>query len=82
MTVISATTLRNNLSSAIDEVSASSEFMLVTNRGKVKTVLVDVELFEDLLALANSDYLKSIKKARAEAERGEVLSHTEVFGEL
>ncbi len=82
MTTISATTLRNNLASAIDELGDSNNFMLVTNRGKIKSALVDIDLFEDLLALANSEYLESIKKARGEVERGELLSHSEVFGEL
>ena len=40
------------------------------------------DLFEDLLSLTDSDYLESIKKAREEYKKGDVLSHDQVFGEL
>jgi len=43
---------------------------------------VSVELFEDLLALKDKKYLKSIKKAREEYEKGEIFTHAEVFGEI
>ena len=50
--------------------------------GKITSSLVDIELFEDLLSLKDKKFLKSIKKAREEYEKGEVFSHTEVFGEI
>ena len=43
---------------------------------------MNIDLFEDLLALTSKEYLKSIKKARDEFEKGEVLTHGEIFGEL
>ncbi len=40
------------------------------------------DLFEDLLALTDTNYLASIKKAREEYKNGDVLSHDQVFDEL
>lgn len=36
---------------------------------------------EDLLAVTSSDYLQSIKEARAEYKAGRTKSHKELFGE-
>ncbi|MBI2611326.1 type II toxin-antitoxin system Phd/YefM family antitoxin [Candidatus Gottesmanbacteria bacterium] len=82
MNVVQSTTLRNNLSDVIEEVSKKREYMLVARRGKIISALVDIELFEDLLALSNKKYLQSIKKAREEYEKGDILTHSEVFGEI
>ncbi|OGM21019.1 hypothetical protein A2714_01590 [Candidatus Woesebacteria bacterium RIFCSPHIGHO2_01_FULL_38_9] len=81
MNIVNATILRNNLSSAIKEVKRK-DYLLVAKRGKITSALVDIELFEDLLSLKDKKFLKSIKKAREEYEKGEVFSHTEVFGEI
>ena len=78
MNIVNATVLRNNLADTIKEVGKKN-YLLIANRGKIISALVDVELFEDLLALK---YLKSIKKAREEYEKGEIFSHAEVFGEI
>ena len=82
MNVVQSTTLRNNLSDVIEEVSKKREYMLVARRGKIILALVDIELFEDLVALSNKKYLQSIKKAREEYEEGNVLTHSEIFGEI
>ena len=82
MTTINATTLRNNFASAMEKITSSNDFMLVTNRGEVISALVDIDLFEDLLEVSNKEYLNSIKKAREEIKRGEVFTHEEVFGKL
>lgn len=42
----------------------------------------DREAFiEDLIAMTSSDYLDSIKEARAEYRAGKTKSHKEIFGE-
>ena len=47
----------------------------------VKTsAMINLDLLEELLSLADSDYLKSIKQARHEYKNGEVFSHDVVFG--
>ncbi|OGM05401.1 hypothetical protein A2715_04245 [Candidatus Woesebacteria bacterium RIFCSPHIGHO2_01_FULL_39_32] len=81
MNIVNATVLRNNLADTIKEVGKKN-YLLIANRGKIISALVDVELFEDLLALKDKNYLKSIKKAREEYEKGEIFSHAEVFGEI
>lgn len=82
MNYITVSTLRNNLSSTIKEIGNKKDFLLVGKRGKIKTALVDIDLFEDLLELSDKVYLKSIKKARKEIEKGETHTFQEVFGEI
>ncbi len=82
MLITTATTLRNNLSDSIFRVTKGKEPMLVARRGKIDVALISTELLEDLLALTDSDYLASIRQAREEFERGDVLSHDQVFGDI
>ena len=82
MNVISATVFRNNFADTIVEVSKNKDYLLVAKKKKITSALVNIDLFEDLLALSNKDYLKSIKKARREYENGDVFSHDEAFGEI
>lgn len=82
MTVVNSTVLRNNLADAIKEVSNKKDYLLVAKRGKITSALVDIELFEDLLALSNKKYLTSIKKARQEYEKGDIFTHSQAFGEV
>lgn len=74
--------LRNNLADVIKEVNKKREYLLVTKRGQITSALVNIDLFEDLLALTNNKYLAGIKKAREEYKKGDVLSHKEAFGEV
>ncbi|MCA9369592.1 MAG: type II toxin-antitoxin system Phd/YefM family antitoxin [Pseudomonadales bacterium] len=82
MNVITATTLRNNFSDSMQQVADAKDYLLVAKRGKIQSAVVNIELFEELLDLRDSSYLKSIQKARKEYETGDALSHDEVFGEL
>jgi len=82
MNVINTTVLRNSLADAIKEVAKKKDYLLVAKRGKITSALVDIELFEDLLALSSKKYLASIKKAREEYEKGDIFTHQEVFGEI
>ena len=82
MNVISSTVLRNNLSDSLKDVEKKKKFLLVAKRGKITSALVNLDLFEDLLELADSKYLKSIKKARQEYKKGDFFSHKDAFGEV
>ena len=82
MNVINATVLRNNFSESLKVVERKKDYLLVAKKGKVTSALVNIDLFEDLLALTNKDYIKSIKKARKEYEQGHVFTHDQVFGDL
>jgi hypothetical protein len=54
----------------------------VAKKNQIKAALVNIDLFEDLLALTNKKYLKSIKKARREYETGDFFTHSQVFGNI
>lgn len=82
MNIVNATVLRNNLSDALNEVSGNKDYLLVAKKGKITSALVNIDLFEDLLALSNNDYLKSIKAAREDYKKGDVFSHEQIFGEV
>ena len=79
---ISIATLRNNLADALNTVNSKKDYLLITKRGNPVSAIINLDLFEDFLALTSKKYLQSIKKARDEAKRGEVYSHDEVFGDL
>ena len=79
MNVVSATVLRNNLTNTLDEITKKRDYLLVATKGKVTSALVDIDLFEDLLALADKNYKNTIKKARKEYELEEIYTHEQVF---
>ncbi|PKN00041.1 MAG: hypothetical protein CVU78_03135 [Elusimicrobia bacterium HGW-Elusimicrobia-2] len=79
---IDFTTLRNHLSDVLKEVSGKKDFILVTRRQKPESALVNLDFFEDLLAMASKDYLKSIKEARGDYKNGRVYTHGDVFGKI
>lgn len=76
---IDVSVMRSNLSEALDTVRDNKNIILVKRRGKVESALVDIDTLEDLLALQDPEYLKSIAAARASKKW-----HTpnEVFGDL
>jgi len=82
MQTVNATILRNNLSGAVEEINKKKNYLLVAKRGKIVSALVNIDFFEDLLALSNKEYLASIRKAREEYKKGQVFTHQEVFGEV
>lgn len=81
MDIVTTTTLRNNFADSLKEV-LKRDYLLVAKRGKIISALVNIDLFEDLLALKNKKYLASIRKAREEYRRGQVFTHEQVFGEI
>lgn len=82
MNIVSTTILRNNLADTLSEISKKKDYFLVAKKGKITSAIVDIDLFEDLLNLADKKYKAEIKKARDEYQKGEVFSHDQVFGEL
>jgi len=82
MNVITTSILRNNLADALKEVTKKKNYFLVARKNQIKAALVDIDLFEDLLALTNKKYLESIKKARKEYESGDFFTHDQVFGNI
>jgi len=82
MNIINSTTLRNNLADAMKEVDQKKDYLLVSKKGQITSALVNIDLFEDLLALANKNYKESIKIAREEYKKGQTFSHKDVFGDI
>lgn len=82
MNVITTTILRNNLADTLKEVSGKKDYLLVAKKGKITSALVNIDLFEDLLALVNKKYVNSIKQARKEYKNGDFLTHNQVFGSI
>ncbi|MFH1826857.1 MAG: type II toxin-antitoxin system Phd/YefM family antitoxin [bacterium] len=82
MNVINTTVLRNNLASVLEEVQKKNKYLLIARKKKITSAIVDIDLFEDLLALTNKKYVNSIKKAREEYEKGDIFTHEQVFGEI
>jgi len=82
MTIVSATVLRNNLADTLKQVDKKKDYLLVSKQGQITSALVNIDLFEDLLALANKDYVTSVQTARREYQNGDVLTHDQAFGEI
>lgn len=82
MNIINATILRNNFANTINTLKNKKDYLLVSKRGKITSALVDIDLFEDLVSLSNKKFLKTIKKARNEYEKGDIFTHDQVFGNI
>lgn len=80
--IVSSTVLRNNLADSLSLVENKKDYILVSNRGKVKLAIVNIDMLEDLLALANPEYLADIKEARENIKKGELYTFEEVFGKI
>lgn len=82
MNIVTTTVLRNNLANTLKEVNSKKDYLLVAKKGKITSAIVNIDLFEDLLALSNKKYLQSIKQARQEYQNKNLLTHDEIFGEI
>ncbi len=76
---IDASMMRKNLSEALDTVRDSKNIILVKRRGNVESALIDIDTLEDLLAVQDPEYVKSIAEARASKEW---YTPEEVFGDI
>ena len=76
---IDASDMRKNLSEALDAVRDHKNIILVKRRGKVESALIDIDSLEDMLAVQNPAYVKSIAMARADKK---TYTPDEVFGDL
>lgn len=82
MNIITTSVLRNNLADTIGMISKSKKYLLVSKNKKISTAIVDIDLFEDLLASTNSQYLKEISQARAEYKAGKFTTLDIAFGQI
>lgn len=81
MNIVTTTILRNNLADVINGIE-QKKYLLVAKKNKITSALVDIDFFEDLIAMVNQKYLESIRHAREEYKRGDFLTHDQVFGKL
>jgi len=81
--LLSSTNLRTNLFDVLDAIDAKDEkYLLVTKNGRPVSALVNLDYFEDLLALKSVEYKNSVKEARKNYKKGETYDFEDVFGEL
>ena len=79
---IATTVLRDNFADALQMINTTNNYLLITKKGRPVSVLVNIDFFEDLLALSSNEYLDQIKEARAEYKAGKIVSHEEIFGKI
>ena len=80
--VVDSSTLRSHLADVLEEVSKRREYVLVTKRDQPVSALVNLDLFEDLLALTSLPFRKSIQEARKDYRKGRIFTHKDVFGDI
>jgi len=79
---IQASALRSDFKNALSHVKKTKRPLIITERGIPTSVLVSIDEYEDQLASHDKELAASIKKARAEYERGAVFSFDDVFGKV
>lgn len=80
--IVPSTTLRDNFSDVMAQISHKEKYFIVSRKGKPVSAIVNLDFFEDLLALSSPKYIESIREARENYAKGEFVSHSEVFGAL
>lgn len=85
MTTLTISEARKNLPKLVSKVAEDFERVAITQLGKTKAVLVSSQELEDLQEtleiLSNSELMRSLKASKEELEKGDTLSHEEVFKE-
>lgn len=76
---IDASSMRKNLSDVLDAVRGDNNLILVKRHGKVESALINIDALEDLLAVQNPEYVKSISEARKSKD---LYTPEEVFGDI
>jgi prevent-host-death family protein len=79
---INATKFRNNFKDTMDHVKKSKKPLIITDRDVPSAILIDIDEYEDLLTGKDKEYLTSIKNARAQYAKGNVLDMSDVFADV
>lgn len=82
MNIVNATVLRNNLADVLKTVEKEKDYLLISKKGNLVSAIVNLDFFEDLLALTSKKYKDSIKRAREDFKKGRVYTHEEAFGQI
>ena len=79
---INATKFRNNFKDTMDHVKKSKKPLIITDRDVPSAILIDIDEYEDLLSGKDKEYLTSIKSARSQYAKGNVLGMSDVFADV
>ena len=79
---IQSTQLRNNWSYALGLVKKTKKPLIITERGIPTSVLISIDEYEDYLDENNPEFVALVKKSKKEKKNGEVLSFSDVFGNI
>jgi len=86
MNTVTLSDAKTHLARLLSEVVEMGERVVITRSGRPAGVLVSVDEYDGLLEtleiLADDDMADAIRRGLDEAERGEILSHEEVWGGL
>jgi len=79
---INATKFRNNFKDTMEHVKKSKKPLMITERDVPTAILIDIDEYEDMLSGKDAEFLASIKRARAQYAKGDVLSMSDVFASV
>ena len=86
MSIVTLSDAKTHLARLLSEVTEMGERVLITRSGRPAGMLVSVDEYEGLLEtleiLADADMADAVRRGLDEIERGDILSHEEVWGEL
>ncbi len=79
---INATALRSNFKVSMDHVKSSKMPLVITERAIPTAVLMGIDEFEDLLSARDKVFLASIRTARKEYAKGDVVNMHDLFADI
>jgi antitoxin YefM len=86
MRTVTLSDAKTHLARLLSEVTELGERVVITRSGRPAGMLVSVDEYDGLLEtleiLADADMADAVRRGLDEAERGEILSHEEVWGGL
>ncbi len=86
MNTVTLSDAKTHLARLLSEVTELGERVVITRSGRPAGMLLSVDEYEGLLEtleiLADADMADAVRRGLEEAERGDTLSHDEVWGAL
>lgn len=66
----------------MDHIKKSKSPLIITERDIPTAIIIDIDEYEDSLSIKDKAYLASIKKARSQYAKGDVLGLDDVFADI
>lgn len=79
---IQATKLRTNFKDALSHVKETKKPLIITERGKPTSVLVDIDEYEDYLMSIDPEFMRGLAVSRKQQQKGEAHSFDDVFADV